>query len=147
MPMLPDREPDTSERSLLFVKAIARWDNEGGAGDGAQGRCASADSPADALPLTNAELVQLQIRVIALENLLAALLVDASDQQLKLAREIADCITPRPGFTPHRLTIHAAGRMISLIERSGHLRDLQATAARVSDPPLSGQILANGSAQ
>ena len=79
---------------------------------------------ADALPLKNVELVQLQIRVIALENLLAVLLADASDQQLNLAREIADCISPRPGFTQHRLTIHAAARMNNLIERSGRLRNI-----------------------
>ena len=92
---------------------------------------ASLELQTDALPLTNAELVQLQIRVIALENLVAALLVDASGQQLNLAREIADCIAPHAGFTPHRLTIHAAARMGSLIERSGHLRKLRSAAANV----------------
>ena len=107
---------------------------------------ASVELLGDALPLTNAVLVQLQIRVIALENLLAALLVDASDLQLNLAREIADCITPGPGFTAHRLTIHAAVRMTRLIERSGHLRNLQSAAANVGDPPVSGQVLDIGSA-
>ena len=100
---------------------------------------------ADALPLTNAELVQLQIRVIALENLLAVLLVDASDRQLDLAHEIAEYIAPRPGFTPHRLTIHAAARMTSLIERAGHLRNLQSAATNVADPPLCGPVLDLGS--
>ena len=124
MNRLSDRAPDSSERTLLLAKAIARWDNEGGAADEGRVRSASVELLDEALPLTNAELVQLQIRVIALENLLAALLVAASDQQLSLAREIAACITPRPGFTPHRLTIHAAARMNSLIERSGHLRNI-----------------------
>jgi len=142
----PDQEPDTSERSRLLAKAISRWDNEGGAGDGGREHPASADLLADALPLTNAELVQLQIRVIALENLLAALLVDASDQQLNLAREIADCITPRPGFTPHRLTIHAAARMIGLIDRYSHLRDLQPAEAGISDTPPGARVLDLGSA-
>ena len=141
----PDPDPDPSARRLLLVKAISRWDNEGGAGEGGRVHPASVELPADPLPLTNAELVQLQIRVIALENLLAVLLVDASDQQLHLAREIADCITPRPGFTPHRLTIHAAARMIRLIERSGNLRVLQATAASGGDPLLGGQVLDIGS--
>ncbi len=141
MNMPSDREPDSSERSLLRVKAISRWDNEGGAGDGEHGRPASVELLTAALPLTDAELVQLQIRVIALENLLTALLVDASDQQLNLAREISECITPRPGFTPHRLTIHAAARMISLVDRSGRLRSLQSAAASVGDPPISGQGL------
>lgn len=125
---LPDQELESAQRPRLLAKAISRWDNEGGAGDGGHLLPASEEVLADALPLTNAELVQLQIRVIALENLLAVLLVDASEQQLKLARDVADCISPRPGFTPHRLTIHAAARMIGLIERSGHLRDLHAAA-------------------
>lgn len=141
-----DRESDSSQRRRLLARAISRWNSEGGAGDGGRVPPASAETPPDAPPLTNAELVQLQIRVIALENLLAALLVDASDKQLNLAREIADCITPRPGFTPHHLTIHAAARMISLIERSDNLRNLQSAAAGVGDPPLSGRVHDNGSA-
>lgn len=142
----PDRESSASERSRLLAKAISRWDNEGGAGDGGREHPATADLLADALPLTNAELVQLQIRVIALENLLAALLVDVSDQQLNLAREIADCITPRPGFTPHRLTIHAAVRMVSLIDRYGHLRDLHSASGGIGDTPLGARVLDVGSA-
>ena len=34
MNMLSDRESDSSERSRLLARAISRWDNEGGAGDG-----------------------------------------------------------------------------------------------------------------
>lgn len=128
------------QRRLAKVQAIDK-DNEGGAGDGGRVFPASVKSQADALPLTNAELVQLQIRVIALENLLAALLADASDRQLDLAREIAECIAPRPGFTAHRLTTHAAARMTSLIERAGHLRSLQSAAANVGDSPLCGPVL------
>ena len=139
MNTLSDRAADSPERSRLLAKAISRWENEGGAGDGERVPSASSELPGNALPLTNAELVQLQIRVIALENLLAVLLVDASDWQLNLAREIANCITPHPGFTPHRLTIHAAARMLGLIERSGHLRMLQSEALSVDDPPVRGQ--------
>lgn len=146
MNMPPDQESCPSQRSLLLARATSRWENEGGASDGGPGHSAAGELQADALPLANAELVQLQIRVIALENLLATLLVDASDKQLNLAREIADCISPRPGFTPHRLTIHAAARMLGLIERSGHLRKLQSAAARVADPPLGGRVLYPGSA-
>ena len=72
--------------------------------------------------LTNAELVQLRIRVIALENLVIALLAEASDRQLHLAREMAAYISPRPGFTDHPLTVHAATQMTDLVERSGHFR-------------------------
>ena len=80
--------------------------------------------PADVPPLTNAELVQLQIRVIALENLVIALLAEASDRQVDLAREMAAYISPRPGFTRHHLTIDGATQMISLVERARHFRGL-----------------------
>ena len=45
------------------------------------------------------------VRVIALENILISLLATATDHQLKLIREMADYISPRPGFTAHPLTI------------------------------------------
>jgi hypothetical protein len=72
--------------------------------------------------LTNAELVQLRIRVIALENLVITLLAEASDRQLDLVREMAAYTSPRPGFTHHPLTIHAATQMINLVERAGRFR-------------------------
>lgn len=67
---------------------------------------------------SNTELVQLRTRVIALENLLIALLAGASEPQRTLARDMATYIAPRLGFTPHPLTIHAAAQMIHLVERS-----------------------------
>ena len=79
----------------------------------------------DAVPkLTDAELVQLRIRVIALENLVIALLAELSDGQLARACEMASYISPRPGFTPHPLTLHAAGQMVHLVGRSGHFRSI-----------------------
>lgn len=75
-------------------------------------------------PLTNTELVQLRVRVIALENLVISLMVHNSDGQRDLVREMATYITPRPGFTPHHLTIRAAAEMIHLVERAEHFRDL-----------------------
>jgi hypothetical protein len=66
--------------------------------------------------------VQLRIRVIALENLVIALLAEASDRQIELAREMAAYISPRPGFSHHPLTIHAAAQMIDLIQRARDLR-------------------------
>jgi hypothetical protein len=68
--------------------------------------------------LTNAELVQLQVRVIALENLVTALLADAPDRTLDLARAMAAYISPRAGFTPHHLTLHAAAHMVHLVGRA-----------------------------
>src|SRR6185437_4960697 len=80
--------------------------------------------------LTNAELVTLRIRVIALENLMISLLATASDQQLKLAREMAGYISPRPGFTQHPLTIHAAAHMDDLVKRALHFRGLESRLVR-----------------
>lgn len=141
----PVQVSDATERNLMFTKAISRWDNEGGSGDGGRVSPAPGALGEDSLPLSNAELVQLQIRVIALENLLAVLLVDASDRQVTLARETAECIAPRHGFTPHRLTIHAAARMNGLLERSGHLRALQPAAASVGERLINGSVLDTGS--
>ncbi len=76
------------------------------------------DQPAGDTPLTNAELVQLRIRVIALENLVIALLAEATDRQLTLARGMATYISPRAGFTPHPITLRAADEMLSLVDRA-----------------------------
>jgi hypothetical protein len=103
--------------------ALSRWDNEGGAGAcGPPGGRISAEAQSEAPELTNAELVQLRVRVIALENLVISLLVEASDRQFDLAREMAAFISPRPSFTHHPLTIHAATQMIDLLNRAGHFR-------------------------
>ena len=72
--------------------------------------------------LTNAELVHLRVRVIALENLVIALLADGSEHQLAVAREMATYISPRPGFTQHPLTIHAAEQMTHTVERAQRFR-------------------------
>ncbi len=68
------------------------------------------------------ELEQLRVRVIALENLLIALLAQAPERQLALAREMAAYITPRAGATPHPLTLRAADEMLSLVDRAGQFR-------------------------
>jgi hypothetical protein len=71
---------------------------------------------------TAAELAQLRIRVIALENLVITLLSALSDRQRGLARDMAAYILPRPGFTDHRPTTHAAAQMIHMVERADHFR-------------------------
>ena len=121
---MPDRKLPASDHTTLRRTALSRWENEGGAWSGRADAAATTGlAPSDHPPLTNAELVQLQIRVIALENLVITLLIDASDRQLDLIRDMATYISPRPGFTPHRLTVHAAAGMISLVERAGQFRD------------------------
>ena len=112
---MPDTDPQN--RAELRLRALSRWDNEGGA-------LAKVPhgSPPDVLILTNAELVHLRVRVIALENLLIALLVEGADRQLEVAREMADYISPWPGSTQHPLTLQAADHMTDIVQRAVHLR-------------------------
>ena len=122
---MPRKEPESaaSLRQRQSQRALSRWDNEGGAGPGGpQGGSASAAAQTEIPELTNAELVQLRIRVIALENLVIALLAEASERQLGLVREMAAYISPRSGFTHHPLTLHASAQMIDLVERARHFR-------------------------
>lgn len=120
---MPDNKPEPSD-ALLRQRALSRWDNEGGAGpDGPQLSSVESGGHADVPSLTNTELVHLRVRVIALENLIIALLAEATDHQLELVREMASYISPRPGFTPHPLTIHAAVHMNNLVERARHFQD------------------------
>jgi hypothetical protein len=129
---MPTAKADPSARAKQRQRALQRWDNEGGAGPGRLPAKASLEAAAgSAPPLNNAELVQLHIRVIALENVVIALLAQATDAQLELVRDMAAYISPRPGFTPHPLTLGAAGEMMSLVDRSSHFRP---TAAGASEP-------------
>lgn len=101
-------------------RALSRWDDEGGAI-----AAIPLTSHADIPELTNTELVQLRIRVIALENMLIAVLAEGSDRQLQVAREMAEYISPRPGFTQHPLTSQAANHMTDLVDRAVHFRSLE----------------------
>ena len=71
----------------------------------------------------DAEDGNLVVRLIALENIIVALLADAPQSQSQLVRDMASFISPRPGKTPHRLTIEAARNMLALIERADQYRD------------------------
>jgi hypothetical protein len=105
--------------------ALSRWDNEGGAGPtGPQQSLTLIGKQSDVPPLTDVEIMQLRVRVIALENLVIALLAHSSDHVQLTAREMADYILPKPGATQHRLTTHAATHMIDLLERSKHFRNV-----------------------
>ena len=108
------------DRLALKEKALARWDNEGGAIAPPTQR-----DPIDIPNLGDAEIVQLRIRVIALENLLIAVLAEGSDRQIEVAREMADYILPRTGTTQHPLTIRAADHMTDMIHRALHFRDVE----------------------
>ena len=68
------------------------------------------------------ELAQLRVRVIALENLIISLLATASGRQLSVAQSMASYIAPRPGYTPHQLTVQAASHMGQLVQRASQFR-------------------------
>lgn len=123
VPGTPRKLPETLRQRQA---ALASWENEGGPGPRRGPQTAqSGTARPGAPPLKNAELVQLQVRMIALENLVIALLATASDRELALAGEMFAYISPKPGFTRHRLTIHAAAQISHLLERSGHFRLLR----------------------
>jgi hypothetical protein len=123
---MPRENSDTPSDWIQRQRALSRWDNEGGAGPDGPATVSAPDNERIPIPeLTNAELVTLRIRVIALENLMISLLAIASDDQLRLAREMAGYISPRPGFTQHPLTIHAAAHRVDLVQRADHFRDFE----------------------
>jgi len=119
---MPRQSSDSPNDALLRQRALSRWENEGGAVPAIDALPTAIKEDAAVPESTNAELVALRVRVIALENLMISLLATASDQQLELAREMAGYISPRPGFTHHPLTIHAASHMVELVERSSRFR-------------------------
>ena len=122
---MPSPKPDRENTSNLRRKAPPTWDNEGGAGpDGPQESDTFVKSLPDVPRLTDAELIQLRIRVIALETLMIMLLAEGSDRRLQLAREMAAYISPRAGFTPHPLTTQASAHMVDLVERAIHCRSV-----------------------
>jgi len=108
------RESEFPGASQQRQEALSRWENEGGLALG---------GVLSQIPeLTNAELVHLRVRVIALENAVIALLAESPDRQLARIRELSAYISPRPGITEHPLTIHAANHMVQLAERAIRFR-------------------------
>lgn len=127
---MPEQGSDPTDAELLRQRTLSRWDNEGGAGpDGPQTETQTETetvAAGDEAPMPSngaAEVGALHIRIIALENLIISLLAAASDQQLEQAGEMARYISPRPGFTHHPLTTHAAAHMIDLVERASRFRN------------------------
>lgn len=114
--VIPDSKADVENRPSQRQIALSVWDNEGGR------ICRRRPVQSNVPYMVDTELTQLRIRVIALENLVIALLADQSDRQLDLAREMAVYISPRLGRTLHPLTINAAAQMFRLVERAGDVR-------------------------
>lgn len=106
-------------RAKTLERAVMRWENEGGA---------RGDRDPDTLHATivgevgDAEAVNIRVRLIALENIVVALLASGSQDGPELVREMAKYISPRSDATPHRLTIEAARNMLAIVERAEHCR-------------------------
>lgn len=119
---MTSQTPKVKDETALRSLALSRWENEGGAPrpiDSVQAdRLAEQQIPA----LTNAEIIALRVRIIALENIMIALLATASDEQRALAHSMISYITPRPGSTQHPLTLHASEHMADLLDRSQRFR-------------------------
>ena len=114
---------DPVSDALQRQRALSRWDTDGGAGpEGPLTVPQSAERQPPFPKMGEAEFEALHVRMIALENLVISLLAAASDQEREHAREMASYISPRPGFTRHPLTTHAAAHMNDLIERASRYR-------------------------
>ena len=133
---MPDDEKKPPSAEELRHRALSRWDNEGGAGRGGPKESHAHVLPDPGIPnLTDAELIQLRVRVIALENLMIMLLAEGSDRQLALAREMATYISPRAGFTHHPLTLQAAAHMDDLVDRVLHYRSVDPVMTATEPTP------------
>jgi hypothetical protein len=115
--MPKDKTPSSVVTQQLQM-TLSKWDTEDAA------KAFPIQGTNEIPELSNAELVHLRVRVIALENLVIALLAQGTDQQLAVAREMAGYVTPRPGFTQHPLTIHAASQMVNSVDRAVRFRKL-----------------------
>ncbi|ASP30546.1 MAG: hypothetical protein CL952_02620 [Erythrobacteraceae bacterium] len=73
----------------------------------------------------HAELVQMRIRLITLENIVLGLLSGASDEQIDQIRKRADMIEPRPEASRHPLTELAAGDMRKFLERAARMAEAE----------------------
>ena len=81
---MTQRELNVLEPEQMRLRALSRWDNERGAILlGIEGALIFGDAQSEVPLLSNAELAQLRIRVIALENVVIALLAKAPDRQLE----------------------------------------------------------------
>ncbi|MFL1495512.1 MULTISPECIES: hypothetical protein [Pseudomonas] len=118
---MPEEKTISSVASQQLQTTLSKWDNE----DVAEGLFTQGAS--EIPELSNAELVHLRVRVIALENLVIALLAQGSDKQIAVARQMSTYITPRPGFTQHPLTIQAASQMVDSVDRAVRFRKLFGT--------------------
>lgn len=106
---------DDAKQLNSLPAALSRWDNDGG-------RVAKLGGHGPSDPkITDAELVQLRVRVIALENIVLALLADQPAETYDKVREMAELISPREGATQHPLTLEAALHMNRFADRAARV--------------------------
>lgn len=122
----PQSDPGDGVSSSAMTRAVVGGDSPAHRDDeGRDSAVACSEAPQAGMgahggpPINDAELEQLRVRVIALENLVVALLAESPARQQTLAREMARHISPRAGFTQHPLTLRAANGMRSLVNRAG----------------------------
>lgn len=78
---MTDKNSDPLKQSQQWQMALSMWDNQGGAGlDGPQKKATSNETDHAVPELTNAKLVHLRVRVIALKNLVISMLAGATDR-------------------------------------------------------------------
>ena len=128
----PDMTIDTIE---VRRRVLSRWENEGGATTKM-----AFETSAEAPDLTNAELVHLRMRVIALENLMIAVLAEGSDQQRQLALNMGGYIAPRAGATQHPLTVQASHHMTDLVHRADHFRAATFATTPYKSTPVFDEV-------
>jgi hypothetical protein len=103
--------------AVFRASALARWDNEGGA----------LSHPAPVKPpfvdvahhLSDRDVVCLRSRVIALENIVVAMLAGGSSNQRSVVHDMALFVRPPLEEVQDRLTLHAADLMDDLADRAG----------------------------
>ena len=128
----PDLTTDTTE---VRQRVLSRWENEGGAMTKT-----AFETSAEVPDLTNAELVHLRMRVIALENLMIAVLAEGSDQQRQLALDMGGYIAPRAGATQHPLTVQASHHMTDLVHRADHFRAATFATTPYKSTPVFDEV-------
>jgi hypothetical protein len=108
-------------RARVCDGAIGRWENEGGA----DAELDENRRPTVVGEIGDVEAGNLRVRLVALENVIVALLAGATESQSALVREMASYISPRPGMTSHRLTVEAGRNMIRLVDRAAHYKNVE----------------------
>jgi hypothetical protein len=121
--MIVKKDDARPSREVIHQRVIGRWENEGGSVSSLEHQGSPQENRATvAGEIGDAEAANIRVRLIAIENVIVALLANAPDDRLELIREMAEFISPRPGTTPHRLTIEAAHNMLAIVERAEHYR-------------------------